>query len=175
MMLSRQKRTVAWLFVGIAVLILFVPFPSEVSPPWRIQIVDKTGAPVEGCLVEEAWWWTPITRTSHNVVTSTDASGWAIVPRQDEWLSLSRRLFGRLSLVYSFHGARYGPVVVLSAVSSSKGTRTVSFDAYAPGVVEEGGVLTYRAYLLSPAELPGLGGGLPPRTPPSPAAPTKLP
>ena len=95
MILSRKKRTVAWLFVSVAALTLFVPFPSEVSPPWRIQVVDETGAPVEGCLVEEAWWWTPFTRTSNNVVTSTDASGWATVPRQDEWLSLSRRLFGR--------------------------------------------------------------------------------
>jgi hypothetical protein len=172
---KHMKRIIAWLFAGVAALTLFVPFPSEVSPPWRVQVVDTTGAPVEGCLVEEAWWWTPFTRTSNNVVTSTDATGWATVPRQDAWFSLSHRLFGRASLVYSFHGSRYGPLAVLNAVSPSKGTRTVSFAVSTPGVAKERGVLTYRALLLSEAELRGLAGRLPPPTPPSRAAPTKLP
>src|SRR5690242_5571430 len=67
-----RKMSLLVLLGGIAGSLL--PFPSEVSPAWQIQIVDTQNAPVVACRVIESWAWWPLDRTFQSATLDTDAN-----------------------------------------------------------------------------------------------------
>jgi hypothetical protein len=166
-----KRIAVSLILVG-GLAISLAPFPSEVSPPWHVQIVDQQGMPVAACRVTESWAWWPLgSFSSQNETLNTDGEGFVTFPRRMIWASPARRLLGRISARLSFHGGRYGPSATFFGVSSERSVGgnaldgTFPFDAETPGVVEHDGVRQYRAVLLSAAERDRLTGKSPPIAP----------
>lgn len=155
-------------------MISLVPFPSEVSAPWRIQVVDTENRPVPACRAIESWAWWPLDTTFQSETRNADANGYVSFSRRTKWASPTSRLLGRLSATASFHGGRYGPQTNLYAVSTKPPTSgtsfdgTVMFDAHTPGVIERDGILNYRALMLPAADRDRLTGKAPPVLPPPP-------
>lgn len=152
MVLSRGRVLV---LAGAATLvILLTPFPSHVVRPWKIQIVDRAGRPVAGCRVIESWMWSSIDSNLRTFTRNTDPSGWVEFPEHTKWASLQQRLRGRIKSQFTYHGGRYGPYVMIMAVKGEgrDGVVSVSFNEQTRGVVDQNGVLTYRAQLLTSEE-----------------------
>jgi hypothetical protein len=75
-----SKRTVSriTLFVLLAAF-LFYPFETTVVPEWKIQVVDESGNPVKGVVVNQGWRHhsVEIRRQEHSlVVVNTILPGW---------------------------------------------------------------------------------------------------
>ncbi len=131
-------------------MILFLPFPSQITPPWRVQVVDEKGEPVQRSRVSESWGWWPIDK-NHTEVQLTGENGWVAFERRTLWASLFRRCIGRLSPLFSFHGDRYEAFLMFVAVKDKqKGSPALAaftYGGHPPGVVEKNGALTFRMTL----------------------------
>ncbi len=142
------------LAVAVTLVILLTPFPSRVTRPWKIQIVDRADRPVGGCRVIESWMWSSIDSNLRTSTRNTDPAGWVEFPAQTKWANLLQRVRGRIKAQLTYHGGRYGPYVMIMAVKGEgrDGVVSVSFNEQTRGVVEQNGVLTYRAQLLTSDE-----------------------
>ena len=54
--LMNRSRTVliGWLTIGV-LLILLIPWKSQIAPPWTIKVVDEGGRPVGNLAVSQNW------------------------------------------------------------------------------------------------------------------------
>lgn len=144
--------------VAAVLVIVLTPFPSRVTRPWRIQIVDRAEKPVAGCRVTESWMWSSIDSNFRTSTRNADSGGWVEFPEETKWANLQQRIAGRIKAQFTYHGGRYGPYLMIMAVQGGYGPDgkpevvSASWDEHARGVVERNGVLTYRAQLLTSAE-----------------------
>lgn len=101
---------VAW-FVTLLTLALF-PQELEVSPPLRIQAVDREDRSVSGCRIEQRWVWWGVEYRFHRDVVTTDSNGLAYFDRRVSRASRLRMFLLRHPIFAGVEGLpKYEPIV----------------------------------------------------------------
>jgi hypothetical protein len=100
-----RKRHLAILLI----ILLFIPFPTQMIPEWRIQVVDENNRPLVNVRVQQIYnnytfWGCCSSRYDDKI---SDEDGYAVFPRKYLWASsLSRIVYPPLaSLMRLAHGS----------------------------------------------------------------------
>jgi len=83
------RRYTALLLLAVVMLI---PYPTTVVPEWKIRVLDRYGAPVEGEPVREVWQHYSYESESHGEELPTDADGYVTFREREIWASPLRRV-----------------------------------------------------------------------------------
>jgi hypothetical protein len=119
----------AGVFVACLIVMLFYPFETTVVPEWKIHVVDVSGKPVPGVIVNEQWRNHSIEFNCHNEDATTDGQGHVSFPRRTVRASLAFRIVGTVVVHFNVHGqsgAKASAIVLGPYVSSTNAD-------YAPG------------------------------------------
>lgn len=92
-----NKSAKVILLVAIAV-VLFMPFPTEMIPEWKMQVVDEQNQPLADVRAEQSWRNYAFWGGDGYVTKCTDSNGYIVFPRRFFWAgTVSRIVFPLLA------------------------------------------------------------------------------
>ena len=86
-------RSIKWWqwFLG-GLILLFVPFPSQMVPEWRIQFRDEAGLPTQRRVVEQSWKSYTYFAAGGYDQRCTDEDGSVVFPQRYLWSGIFARI-----------------------------------------------------------------------------------
>lgn len=106
--MTHSKATLLSRLVIIGILVLLVPWKSEVAPTWKLRVIDQSGKPIPNLPVSQNWidpnfhgWWL-------EEDFRTDENGFVSFPKRRAWRNVflvlgspvwNRLLFGKQTYV----------------------------------------------------------------------------
>lgn len=124
-----MKRAVSRLTVLVLlIVVLFYPFETTVVPEWKIRIVDESGTPVKGVVVNQGWRHHSIEIRRQEQRLIADDEGYVTFPRRTVRAGLLVRAVGSMVAAINPHG-RSGPYAFIDVPGSYSGTSA----EYSPG------------------------------------------
>lgn len=102
-----MKSTMVWLggvLVILLALLLLYPFETTVVPEWKIRVVNETGKPMPGILVNEGWREHSIELHRNEQALVTDGEGYVYFPRRGVRACLLHRTVGKVITSVNPHG-----------------------------------------------------------------------
>jgi hypothetical protein len=113
--MNHRKTSLA--ICAIAVLFL-TPYKTQISPDWKIRVVDHQGVPQPNMSVELIWQHFTIEHDAHHEERTTDGEGVVTFQEKVIWSNLASRLNGAIQNLGStgIH-ASFGPSASLSALN----------------------------------------------------------
>ena len=86
----RSIKLWQWFLGGL--ILLFVPFPSEMVPEWRMQFSDEAGLPSQYRVVEQSWKSYTYFAAEGYDRRCTDESGSVVFPKRYLWSGILARI-----------------------------------------------------------------------------------
>jgi len=92
--MSAASSQINWKYIFLTVLVLaLIPFPTELIPELRLQVVDAKNRPLTGVNTEQNWKNYTFFWTEGFKEECTDDDGVIIFPRRTLWASAFSRIF----------------------------------------------------------------------------------
>lgn len=83
-----------WLVIVMVIVLLLIPFPTEMVPEWKLRVVDREGNALAGVQIEEAWTNYSYFGQHAYELRRSDKSGEVIFPRRMLWAGAIQRVSG---------------------------------------------------------------------------------
>lgn len=94
-MTALLKKIKIWHLAVIVMAILFIPFPTELVPEWKMQFRKKDGTVAAGVVAEQSWRSYSFSAGGYDQ-RCTDQNGEVTFPRRDLWSGMFSRLVSPL-------------------------------------------------------------------------------
>ena len=88
--LSREWRITVTIFG--AILLLFMPFPTQMVPKWKLLVVDEQGQPLANVKVEQSWEHYSFIGVKGFDERRSDENGYVMFPQRLLWAGLISRI-----------------------------------------------------------------------------------
>ena len=110
--MRNSKSGINWKYIFLTVFILaLIPFPTELVPESRFQIVDTRNQPLAGVATEQEWKSYTFFNVGGFEERCTDSSGIVVYPRRMLWASaFSRITFPVLAQIGTIIHGRAGTI-----------------------------------------------------------------
>lgn len=86
-----------WHFAALLLFILFMPFPTELIPEWKMQFVDEQNDPLVNVRTEQSWESYTFMGVGGYDTKCTDTNGFVVYPQRLLWAGLVSRIVSPLA------------------------------------------------------------------------------
>lgn len=102
--MTASKKTLIGRLVVLGLLVLLVPWKSQIAPAWKVRVVDQGGHPIVGLAVSQNWTDPNFRGLWLEEDARTDENGFVDFPERSTWKNVflkvgspiwNRLLFGK--------------------------------------------------------------------------------
>jgi hypothetical protein len=124
-------------------IILFFPFQSTIVPPWRLHVVDDTGAQVPDIKVTEHWQYYLLESEGHEDMLTSDERGRVGFPARTIRAGIASRVIDAIAN-FARQGAKakFGPYASIVVWGSRDYETAVA--VYQPGMPPQADIVVHR-------------------------------